>query len=348
MGLTVVIGGGIAGISVAAALASRGRDVAVYESEPQLGTQSTGKNAAIFRLAVSDEVNVRLAQRSRELGARLVPGGTVRSIGALYLCDDDARTRFLKSASGAGVRDANPTDFPDFLAPVDRRAVYSPYDGVIDVHALVQALVKEARFGGARFHLGTRVERLERTGGRCTGVVVAGETISAECVIDATGAWTDHAAVRSTRRHLYVLDSPWAGSTRGIVWDTVEGIYLRPESGGLLVSPCDEVTFPATADVPVDPLETQILFEKLSRWAPMLAQATVRRVWSGLRPITQDHRFIVGPDPKLPGLFRMGGFGGHGATAGAAAGEMAASMVCGDAHPDAHLLRPDRFENSLQ
>ena len=64
----VVIGGGVAGLSVASALSRRGRNVVLLEREPRLAQHSSRLSAGMFRLAVEEPVNVRLAVRSRELG----------------------------------------------------------------------------------------------------------------------------------------------------------------------------------------------------------------------------------------------------------------------------------------
>lgn len=354
MSRAVIIGGGIAGVATARALAVRGVEVTLLEREAHLGLHSSGLNAAIFRLAVAEPVNVALALRSREIGAELVPGGTVRSLGGLYPCDDDAERRaILDSASSAGVRDATPANTPVLLAHRTRPAVFSPEDGVIDIHALLHALASDAVRRGARIRLDTAVERVVTQGGRAVGVRLRDEELTADVVIDATGAWSPGLAgapvfdqgIRPHRRHLFVIDSEHAPSFQGVVWDLTDGVYLRPESGGLLVSACDETSM-AAGPVPVDPELPGVLFDKLSRWAPALAEARVRRYWAGLRPLTPDHCFVVGEAPKLPGLVRVGGFGGHGMTAGPAAGEVAAAIVCGQWPRWARELAPARFSNA--
>lgn len=349
MAQVVVIGGGIAGVAVTAELARRGREVLLLEREPQLGTQSSGRSAAIYRLAVAEEVNVRLALRAREIGRRVAPGGTVHETGGLYPCANDEERRAILSASApAGVREAIASDFPSQLAVRDGPALFSPQDGAIDTHRLVHGLAAEARAAGARFLFGSEMTALATQGGRVAGVIADGEEIRAEVVVDATGAWSPSIAPESgsgvapARRHLFLLDTPHAANWPGVVWDLTEHIYLRPESGGLLVSPCDEQAMAAVSHVPTSTEAASLLFEKLSRWAPGLADATVRRFWAGLRPLTDDHRFVVGEDPNIPGLVRLGGFGGHGMTAGAAAGELAAELICGIESPWLRELSPAR------
>ena len=63
---SVVVGGGIAGLAVAWALAKRGRDVTLLEAEPALGTHSSARNAQIWLPIDDDETTGPLALRSAE------------------------------------------------------------------------------------------------------------------------------------------------------------------------------------------------------------------------------------------------------------------------------------------
>lgn len=352
MGRVVILGAGIAGLSTAWALARRGREVLVLERERLPGAGSTGRNAAIFRLAVAEPENVTLALASRALGERLVDGGTVRETGAYYACHDAAeRDAILEASRGAGVREVAQSEAPPLLHRAEGAPIlFSPHDGVIDVHALVDALRRGALASGAELRLGAHVERVDRAAGRAVGVVVAGERIAATTVVDATGPFSpalpgaddSDVGIRPFRRHLFVLDAPpeALASVPSIAWSLAAGFYVRPESGGLLASPCDETPLAAGDVIPSDPEAAALLFEKLAAASEALAGARVRRGWAGLRPLTADHRFVVGPDPRIPGLFRVGGFGGHGMTAGLAAGDLAGALLCGEAPALATALDP--------
>ena len=98
-------------------------------------------------------------------------------------------------------------------------------------------------------------------------------------VVDAAGAWSNELAATAgarpldlspRRRHLLQtepdasIDPDWA-----IVWDVSAQIYLRPESGGLLLCPCDEEPMPA-CDCRVDPHAVEAGVEKLVRHLPRL------------------------------------------------------------------------------
>jgi D-arginine dehydrogenase len=149
--------------------------------------------------------------------------------------------------------------------------------------------------------------------------------------------------VRPFRRHLIVsapadeIDRRWP-----YVWDVSHGLYFRPEGGGLLLSACDET--PAVADVCVaDPAVAEQLARKVDLFMPRLADVSVRRMWAGLRTLAPDENFVIGPDPQVEGFIWCAALGGHGVTASAAVGRMAAEAVGGRVTPAEHA--PVRFCN---
>jgi glycine oxidase len=45
------------------------------------------------------------------------------------------------------------------------------------------------------------------------------------------------------------------------------------------------------------------LFERSARVLPALRQARFLDAWAGLRPVTPDHQPLIGPDPRIAGLY---------------------------------------------
>jgi glycine/D-amino acid oxidase-like deaminating enzyme len=131
---------------------------------------------------------------------------------------------------------------------------------------------------------------------------------------------------------------PWA-------WWVDRPFYLRPESGGLLMCPCEEVAVPLPTrgrQPDTDPAVLEGLFASLRELAPQLAERPVTRYWTGLRTFALDRRFVLGWDPWNPRLFWSAGLGGHGMTSGLAVAALAADVFLRKAH--AGLLDPGRFK----
>jgi glycine/D-amino acid oxidase-like deaminating enzyme len=144
--------------------------------------------------------------------------------------------------------------------------------------------------------------------------------------------------LRPRRRHIFVTKPlDWVPPDWPFIWDISSEVYFRPEEGGLLFSPCDEGE-PGDRDSDAsDPVARDALSGKLERQFPGLRDLPVARSWSGLRTLTPDGRFVLGPDPAIDGFFWVAGLGGHGVTCSHALGELAAELVL---HPEKDSINP--------
>jgi D-arginine dehydrogenase len=213
--------------------------------------------------------------------------------------------------------------------------------GVLDIHALTGALARVARERGAalRSEAGVRRVLIERD--RARGVELeSGERIAAGAVVLAAGAWCAQlgAAIGAplplvpVRRHLVQLEiSAPAFAAHPVVWRVDDEVYYRPESGGVLASPCDALAWQAGAP-PADDAALELLAAKLAGTAPALAGARVRRFWACLRTFAPDRELVVGEDPRVRGVYWFAGLGGRGMGVAPAAGEVLAACLRGEAH----------------
>ena len=357
----VVIGGGIAGLAVAWALARRGvRGVHLYEREPLLATHASGRNAAIFRQLDCDEVGLALGARTHGgLASLPTPTPALRTTGALYLappatlCPLAERLRAHDVACELVLDDALAARTP-LLATTDAVAgLFVADDGVLDIAAIATTLARVAREGHGVVETGRGVGRIETDAGRVAAVVLDdGVRLATASVVLAAGAWSEALAadcgaplgLRSLRRHLAQLDIDGPVEAAGpVVWRLGDGeVYVRPESGGLLASPCDEEPWPAC--VPPTSAESMVeLAVRLARAMPVVASARVRRSWACLRTFASDRGFVIGADPRVGGLFWLGGLGGRGMSCSLGLGELAAALVVGEPHPLAAAVSPARL-----
>src|SRR5262249_56435868 len=87
----------------------------------------------------------------------------------------------------------------------------------------------------------------------------------------------------------------------------------------------------------------EALSRKLAASLPSLASIPIESARACLRTFAPDRRYLIGPDPRLTGFFWVAGLGGTGATAGAAAGELAATLLLGSPAPgNARAVGPAR------
>jgi len=362
---TVIIGAGIAGAATAYFLARRGEQVLLLEREKLPGTHSSGRNAAILRSFVGEPAHYRLAHESlsfyRNVPEGFSPHPLLNPVGLILAAPDEGVESLLDSA-GEGLDDPDTAE----LDPQDvhrripiikgdvARAIHRPTEGVLDVHGILDAFLRGARSAGAEIALGRGDGVLELIGGRVAGVRMQDSQIPAEKVVIAGGGWAQSIAGRvgvalplvPFRRHLLVtgpltvVDPGWP-----VVWIAGDEFYFRPESGGLLICACDSAPVSPDLGETVDPDIFNVLDAKVARWIPTASDVPAMRLWAGMRTFAPDNLFVIGPDPRLEGLFWVAGLGGHGMTCAPAVGSLAADWIAAgtSSHPSAETLAPARL-----
>lgn len=345
-----IIGGGIAGLSLACHLAQSGqRGIVLLDREAQPGTYASGHNAAVARSLTGREPHTALAVDGRR---RLAEAGLLAVTGGLLLGAQPGTVAALEAEAtrhGVSVRRGPGSPLPGLLA-AEHLAI--PGDGVIDIAGLLQRCAEDARAGGADLRFSCLVESLQSSDAGFHLETDQGP-LQAHTLAIAAGAWAGElgrlAGSRLTftplRRSLvwsgatHPQDEPWA-------WWVDRPCYLRPESGGLLLCPCEEVAVPLPPrgrQPDTDPGVLEGLYASLRELAPHLAERPLTRTWAGLRTFAPDRQFVIGWDPWNPRLFWSAGLGGHGMTTGLAVGQLAADCFLRRAH--AGPLDPARFKD---
>lgn len=343
---TLVIGAGLAGLSVAAHLAPHG-SVAVIDQAARPGSEASAQNAGMVRRLGEDPYERALALRTASrLAHELAEASRVTGAVLGLVRDPHHLTDGVAHLRAAGVR-VEALDRPAEVAPALDGAPllaawYLPDERVADAHTLVQHFLATARRHAAQVDCGVPAEALCVDQGRVVGVRTASGIRHAGRVVLAAGAWSGVLAARAgLRRPLFPLrrtlvhsaahplsrpDHPWC-------WIDDAGVYARPEGEGWLISGCDEAHDPPQPGPgsrgPVDPELRALAADKLDRWMPALADARFTGGWTGLRTFAPDRRPMLGADPELEGLWWAAGLGGFGVTCSLAVGEAVAAWVRG-------------------
>jgi D-arginine dehydrogenase len=357
-----IVGGGIAGLSVAQALAGT-RRVRLFESEPLLAAHASGRNAAIFRPLEHDATSAALTRETlRVLGGLVAPLPLPLRPSGLVLCaaSEAALQPLSEVAQREGVRAEwlagaqLAARLPVLARGEVRHALWVPDGGVLDIHAVTSALAAAARRAGAELTTGNGVAAIELRAGRVSGLRLQdGSELACEAVVLAAGAWSAALGARigaplpltPERRHLVQLAvrAPLAAD-HPVVWRVDDELYFRPETGGVLASPCDATPFEATADPAVERVELERLADKLARAAPGLAAASsVRSHWACLRTFAPDRELVVGADPRVAGLYWLAGLGGRGMGVALGAAQVLAAILGEKDHPLQNPMDPARL-----
>ncbi len=347
----VVIGGGIAGASVAARLAVAGATVCVLEAESRPDVHSTGRSAATYVLNFGNASIRRLTAASRDFlehppaGFSEHPLVTPRGVLTVASADQmDAYREVLDMAT-----DMHPVERAEALAmvPVLRddwlvAAALEPGAMDIDVHALHSGFLRQLRAAGGRLTCGAPVQALERRNGSWVVHTPEGDH-AAPVVINAAGAWADRVAVMAglaplgiepRRRTAAIVALPDGidASAWPMVFDALDSVYFKPEAGKLLLSPAD-ATPDQPGDVQPEDLDVAIAVDRLEQ----MVNFSVRRVehrWAGLRTFAPDGTLVIGMDPRRDGFFWLAGQGGYGIQTSPIVSATAANLLTGRGLPE--------------
>ncbi|SFP88502.1 NAD(P)/FAD-dependent oxidoreductase [Tranquillimonas alkanivorans] len=335
----VVIGGGIAGVSVAARLAPLG-DVLLLEGEDSLGFHASGRSAAMFLSEYGNHV-VRALNHASAEHHHHADGGVLSPRGVMLLGRAADAEAFEAERGGMEMERLSPQEaaerFPILNAETVAHAALREDVYDLDTDLCLQNFARAARAAGARFETNAQITQIARSGKRWRVHWRTGEA-EADILVNAAGAWADPVArladvapfgLQPYRRSMALLPSPGGRDTSR--WPFVvaagERWYGKPESGKWAVSPSE-------AD-PVDPhdawADDMVLAEGLARYEEMVTEpvARVERSWAGLRTFAPDNALVIGEDPAAPGFWWLAGQGGYGFQTAPAASALLADLVAG-------------------
>lgn len=337
-----IVGAGMAGVSLAAALAGRAR-VVVLEAEERPGYHATGRSAAFWDETYGGAGVLPLTHQS---GPYLREHGFLTQRGALTIGRaeqargvEDFVARF--SAMGVDIallgHDRLAGRVPGLL-PEWTCGAWEPHCSDIDVAGLHQHYLAIARRGGVE--LRTRA-RLASAGCDAAGwriALAAGGSLRADVLVNAAGAWADEVAraagvaplgIAPYRRTVAQLRvAPPVPADLPLVIDFGEQFYFKPESGRLWLSPHDETASPP-CDAAPEEIDVATAIDRFGRVVDWRVERVEHR-WAGLRSFAPDRLPVYGFAADNPRFFWCAGQGGFGIQTAPAAADLAARLLLGD------------------
>jgi D-arginine dehydrogenase len=345
----LVIGGGIAGLSGAAAMAANAR-VVLLEGEAQTGFHTSGRSATMFHYALGKPLIRELTKASRatfdnppdDFGEEALSRPTTILVHAREseLSDLDRAAAEMapftdaEKLDEAGLRELCPLLK---VGPEGSVAGIADRDSIrIDQHALMQGYARRLRSRGGSIMTDARIAAIESRGGTWSVTTENGAKFEAPMLVNAAGAWADAVAVMAgvtpigiapKRRTIITFDAPEGCDLDHLPFTKTvnDELYFAAESGRLLASPMDEE--------PSDPCDSQPDEIGVATAAWRMEERTnvkvgaVRAKWSGLRTFTPDRIPAVGFARDAEGFFWLAGQGGAGLQTAPALSEVAAAIL---------------------
>lgn len=217
---------------------------------------------------------------------------------------------------------------------------------IVDPGGYVKALAAATIARGVTLLRGTATD-VAREGGRVTGVRVDGETVPADAVVIATGAWSRPLAkalgidvpLESERGYHVELWEPSATPSAPVMFAAGKFV-ATPMEGRIRVAGLVEF---GGLDAPPSRAPFRLLMNGIRRYLPGVRWRETRE-WMGHRPAPADSLPLIGPVPGVAGAYL--GFGHHhiGLTAGPRTGRLLAGLVLGrSTNVDIEAYAPARF-----
>jgi 4-methylaminobutanoate oxidase (formaldehyde-forming) len=375
-----IIGGGIAGASIAYHLSDLGvRDVIVVEQSKLVSGTTSHAPGLVGQLRSSTSL-MRLLMQSVALYRRLSFDGENGYVGegSLRLASSAARWAQLKKqaehAQNAGLE-------AQLVGPADVRAMapllnlssvegalYVPSDGSATARVLATAMIRDAEARGVNVITNCRVRLLEIGNGRVSALVTDHDRVECETIIVAAGIWSPLIARMAgvhlpltPMMHQYAVSaeiSELSDWTMPNVRDPDRLIYARQRERRLIFggyernpSTFDPDAIPGRSDPTIQAFDAA-RFDDLHRAAvariPALAAAPPVQTVCGLESFTIDGEFLLGPAPGLPNFWSACGFCAHGVSSAGGVGKALAEwIVHGDPGIDLADMSMSRFAGQM-
>ncbi len=373
----VVIGGGIMGCSTLYHLAKMGVGDAILLERNKLTSGTTWHSAAQVRALRHSQNLTRMIQYSVELYSQLEEetGQNVGWIqkGSLSIATTPDRMVHVKRqealAHAYGIeahsvsREEAKKRWPLMNADDVLGAVWSPDDGRVSPSDVCAALVKAAKGLGGKIFENTGVTGILTEGGKVVGVETDQGTVMCDAIALCTGLWSRELAATGGAEvpalaceHFYLLTKPIEGISGNMptLSDHDSHLYIRDDSGGLLVGCFEPMGKPIAPGILDETFEFGLLPEDWDHFEPMmlnalhrlppLETAEVKMLLNGPESFTPDGTFMLGETAETRGLFLGCGMNSVGIASGGGAGmNLAHNIVYGHTAYDLSEADAKRF-----
>ena len=349
----VIIGGGVAGCSVAYHLAKLGwKDVVLLERK-KLTSGTTWHAAGLLGQGRASPSAQKITAYSTKLydGLEAETGVStgIKRNGSLYVAISEERGEEYRRL-GSSIR-MNGLD-AEVLSPQGAKKLYPllnisdvtmalhvPSDGQADPANVALALAKGARQRGARIFENVKVTGITVTGGAVRGVTTDQGTIEADYVVNCGGLWGRDIGLMAGVRiplqaceHFYIVTEPIPDLPRDlpVMRCQEESAYYKEDAGKILLGAFEPGAKPWAVDgvpedfefgtLPEDFEHFQPVLEAATNRVPILQTAGIKIFFNGPESFTPDDRYYMGEAPSVRNFYVLCGFNSVGIVTSGGAG----------------------------
>lgn len=369
----IIVGGGIAGCSVAYHLTKLGITDVVLCERKQLTCGTTWHAAGLVTQLRATRRMTELAKYTGELfqtlEAETGQATGFKKHGSLRVANTEARFEELSRGASMGrnfglaVEQVTPDDIKKMWAPVNTDGIvggyWFPNDGQVNPADVTMAYAKGARMHGARILEHTPVKRILVEGGRVAGVETDKGQIRAKRVVICGGMWSRDLAAEigvalplHAAEHFYIVTEaiPDLPKKLPVLFLGDECAYYKEDAGKLLLGCFEPVAKPwghngipedfCFDSLPEDFDHFEPILDMATKRVPLIGNTGIQLFFNGPESFTPDDRYLLGETPEVDGLFCACGFNSIGILSSGGVGKALAEWIR-DGRPPMELADVD-------
>ncbi len=347
---TVIIGGGIVGLSIAYNLAKLGEEDIIVLEKNYLGSGSTFRCGTGIRQQFGDEANIRMMKRSVEIWKNLEEELGVdvnfRQTGYLFLLYNEKEVKDFKknvelqNKFGVPSRIITPEEAREIVPSLNMEGViaaaWNHTDGKANPFKAVFAYANAAKKLGVKIYEYTMAKDIKLENGSIKEVVTDRGVIKTRRVINAANGW---AKLLNEKIGVNIPIEPY--KHQGIKTEPIkqgqiepmvvsfkhDGVYMTQEAdqGGVIGGYA--LKYGPTFDITPTYEFLRGVSYRFSQIIPALKYVNVIRIWGGYYAETPDGNAAIGKIKEIDDYYIAAGFSGHGFMLSPAVGEMMAELV---------------------
>ena len=346
----IVLGSGIAGISIAAEL-SKKCSVCILEKEKNTSYHSTGRSMAFFIESYGNETVRKLTTASKNFFINYKDPFLNRKLlnkrGVLHI-GNNRQNIIVKKLYEQLTEINNNFDLLNKNQTLDllpclkeeyvTSSVYDFEASEIDINLMYDFYLKKFKNNGGVIIKDILIKEINNQNS-IWELVSNQNKISSKLLINAAGAWCDEVAnmvktkkidLIPKKRTIFCfkpkdikLSNNWPLAT-----DVEEKFYFKVENETVLASPADETpTFPH--DAQPDEIDIAIGIERINSATKFIFNSITNK-WAGLRSFVKDKTHVIGFDENIQNFYWFAGQGGYGIQTAPALAKIASNEILGN------------------
>jgi len=344
----IVLGSGIAGISIGAEL-SKELSVCILEKEKIPSYHSTGRSFAFYIETYGNELVRKLTTASKDFFLEYSKTESDSKIlnkrGVTHLAQNNQINKLkdnykdLKKINN-DLNILNKKQTLDLLPCLNdehlNSSIYDCNASDIDVNLLYSVYSKIFKSNNGELITDINIDKISYSN-KCWSLDTDKDQYTGSIIVNAGGAWSDEIGTIFNAQKIHLvpkkrtvfcfkpdnnipLSNEWP-----VAVDVDEKFYFKCENETILASPADETPSPPI-DVQPDEIDIAIGADRIST-ATKFKFNNIFNKWAGLRNFVSDKSPVIGFDNKVKNFFWLAGQGGYGIQTAPSLSIISANMI---------------------